>query len=292
VVWTWERPYVLGILNVTPDSFSDGARYPTADDAVAAGLRMVADGADAIDVGGASTRPGASEIDPETERARVLPVVSALAARGLVVSIDSTKAEVADAAMAAGAVILNDVGMGDSPAVLGAVAARHGGAYIAMHARGQPATMRVLTEYGDVVADVCAELRERVGAIERAGVPAGRIIVDPGIGFAKTADQSLKLLANVASLRALGYPVCVGPSRKSFIDAVDAYGLAWHVRPSSAGERIGGTAAAVTQCVLDGVEIVRVHDVAAMAQAARVANAMRTRRVSAGIGAGRGGGGQ
>ncbi len=272
--WDWSRPYMLGIVNVTPDSFSDGGRYAAVDAAVAHALALIDAGADALDVGGESTRPGADPVSARDELARALPVIEALAARVTVpLSIDTMKAEVARAALAAGATIVNDVGMGDAAEALGAVAAHAGAAYIAMHARGVPGTMASLTRYDDLHADVARELAARVRVLESVGVARARILVDPGLGFAKTAAQSLSLLANLAPLRALGYPVCVGPSRKRFIDAVEAFAPSWRVGATRPDERVGGTAAAVTVAVLQGAAVLRVHDVATMRQAARVAHA-------------------
>jgi len=276
--WDWSRPYLLGIVNVTSDSFSGDGRLRT-DDAVRHALTLIEDGADALDIGGESTRPGARPVTEAEELARVIPVLEALAPRVTVpLSIDTTRASVAEAALAAGAEVVNDVGMGAPADVLGAVAAGFGAAYLAMHARGTPATMRSLTAYDDVARDVARSLGEKAAALIAAGVSRDRVLVDPGVGFAKTADQSLALLADLAPVLALGYPVCVGPSRKSFIDAVDAYDAGWRVRPSEPAARLGGTAAAVTAAVLAGAHVVRVHDVAAMRQAARVAHALRLRR--------------
>lgn len=277
VKWDWSRPYVLGIVNVTPDSFSDGGRYATTDAAVAHGERLLAEGADALDIGGESTRPGAAPVPEAEELARVLPVIRALVARGALVSVDTTKSVVAAAALDAGARIINDVGMGEPPGRLGRVAAERGAAYILMHSRGSPATMASLAHYDDPVEDVVAELAAGAEALRNAGLPPSKIILDPGIGFAKRAEQSLSLLANVARLRALGYAVCVGPSRKSFIDAAEAYAPAWSVSPSAPEARVGGTAAAVAFAVAAGAEIVRVHDVGVMRQAARIAHALRLR---------------
>ncbi len=273
-VWDWSRPYILGVLNVTPDSFSDGGRWLGVDAAVDRALAMVSEGADALDIGGESTRPGAAMITPEAERSRVIPVLAAIARRVSVpLSVDTTHREVAREALDVGASILNDVCMGDSAAELAAVVASAGGAYIAMHARGTPMTMATLARYDSPVTDVARELRSRVATIERAGVPPGRILVDPGIGFAKTPVQSIELLADLAPIRALGYAVCVGPSRKSFIAARGAYDPTWAMpEVTPANERQGGTAAAVTACVLQGVQVLRVHDVGVMRQAARVAH--------------------
>lgn len=274
--WDWSRPYLLGVLNVTPDSFSDGGRYRRVDAAIDRAAALIAEGADAVDVGGESTRPGAEPVPAEEELARVVPVIEALTARfATPVSIDTTKSAVARAALAAGAAMLNDVGTGEAPEVLGAAAAAHGAAYLAMHARGTPATMRSLARYDDVVHDVRVELADTARRVTAAGVPAGRVMLDPGLGFAKTGGQSLALLADLAALRSLGYAVCVGPSRKSFLVSDEAHPEGWARDASAADARIGGTAAAVTAAVLQGAEVLRVHDVAAMAQAARVAHALR-----------------
>ena len=283
VSWDWSRPYLLGVLNVTPDSFSDGGLYVGVDAAVDRAAAMIAEGADAIDVGGESTRPGAPAVDEDLELRRVVPVVEALARRFSVpISVDTTKAPVARAALAAGAAILNDVGTGGAPEALGAAAAHYHAVYIAMHARGTPATMRSLARYADPVREVCGELRATAARLVAAGVAAERIILDPGLGFAKTGAHSLALLADLAALRALGYPVCVGPSRKSFLVSDEAHPAGWARDASAAGHRVGGTAAAVALAVAQGAEVVRVHDVAVMAQAARVAHAVALRSGGAG----------
>ncbi len=278
VSWDWSRPYLLGILNLTPDSFSDGGQWLDPARAVERALRMVDEGADALDLGGESTRPGADPVSEEEELRRVVPVMEALARRvGVPLSVDTTKARVAREALAAGATLLNDVGTGDPPAVLGAEAARAGAAYIVMHSRQTPATMAQAARYTDLHAEVTAELGQRARDVVGAGVSPGRVLVDPGLGFAKTAAQSLALLADLAPLRALGYPVLVGPSRKSFIvsEAASCGGL-WPRDASPADARLGGTAAAVVVAVMQGAEVLRVHDVAVMRQAARLAQALRS----------------
>lgn len=276
-VWDWSRPYLLGIVNVTPDSFSDGGLAFTTDAAVAHALSLVAEGADALDLGGESTRPDAQPVSVDEELARVIPVIEALRGRVAVpISIDTTKAAVADAALAAGACVVNDTGVGDDVAALGAVAARRGAAYVAMHARGAPSTMRSLARYDDVVTQVRDALLERAEALALAGVARERILLDPGLGFAKTAEHSLALLANLAPLRALGFPLCVGASRKSFIVAPGAY-PGWPPDGSAPRDRVGGTAAAVALSVAQGAEVHRVHDVAVARQAARVAHALTSR---------------
>lgn len=275
----WNRPVLLGVLNITEDSFSDGGSFLSLDAAIAHALALCDQGADIIDVGGESTRPGARAVDELDERARVVPVVRELARRGVLVSVDTTKSAVASAAFAEGAWILNDVAMGDSIEQLAPIVARARGGYLRMHSRGTPSTMRsdpANTSYPDgVVASVRASLLRDCEAIERAGVERSRVMIDPGIGFAKTARQSLALLGAVSELVSTGYAVCVGASRKSFIDAPDAYDESWGVFSNSPADRLGGTAAAVTASILQGAHAIRVHDVAAMRQAARVAHSIR-----------------
>ncbi len=260
-------PYLMGVLNVTPDSFSDGGRFLDPGAAVEQALRLAEEGADLLDVGGESTRPGGAPVPAEEERRRVLPVLERLAARGFAVpvSVDTSKAEVARAAVAAGAALVNDVrGLAD-PEMARAVA-EAGVPVVIMHMRGTPADMQSRASYRDVVAEVKAELAAALARAAAAGVPAGRTILDPGIGFAKTADHSLRLLSRLGDLAALGRPLLVGPSRKSFIG---------HVTGAPVGDRVPGTLAAVAAAVLGGAAFLRVHDVAAARQAARVAAAIR-----------------
>jgi len=259
----------MGILNVTPDSFAErGARL---DPAAAAddGVRMEADGADLIDVGGESTRPGAEPVSADEERARVLPVIRALRGRVRVpISIDTYKAGVARAAIDAGAAIVNDVsGLKYDPALAGVVA-ESGAAIVLMHTRGKPQTMMAEALYEDVVREIAAELRGSLASATAAGVGIERIIVDPGIGFAKRPAHSYGVLARLPELAAeLGRPLLVGASRKSFLRAA--------VDDRPAPERDWGTAAAVTAAVLAGAHIVRVHAVAEMVQVVRVADQIR-----------------
>ncbi len=261
------RTLVMGILNVTPDSFADGGLHVSADAAVAHGRAMIAAGADIIDVGGESTRPGAEPVDADEERRRVLPVVEQLAASGVVVSIDTTKAVVAREAIARGAAIVNDIsGLQFEPA-LGRVVADGGAALVLMHTRGRPAGMAERAEYGNVVDEVAAELREALARAAEAGVPADAVILDPGIGFAKRPAHSYAAMAGLAALAALGRPILCGPSRKSFL--TEALGTR-----EPAG-RDWGTAAAVAASVLLGAHIVRVHAVAAMMDVVRVADRIR-----------------
>jgi dihydropteroate synthase len=258
----------MGILNVTPDSFAGGVTDP--DEAAAAALRMEADGADIIDIGGESTRPGAEAVPEEEELARVLPVVERLPGRLAVpISIDTYKAVVAERAIAAGACIVNDVsGLGYDP-TLGRVAAASGAGLVLMHTRGRSREMYREAVYGDPVADVTAELELALARADAAGVSRAQVLLDPGLGFAKTSEQSLTVLANLSRFAALGRPLLVGPSRKSFL--VDPRG------PLPPAERDWSTAAAVAAAIIGGAHIVRVHNVAAMAQVARSADAIRQR---------------
>jgi dihydropteroate synthase len=264
-----ERCLVMGILNITPDSFAEASRVVDAPAALDAALRMEADGADLIDVGGESTRPGAEPVSAADELARVIPVIEALAGQVRVpISIDTYKSEVARAAIAAGAAIVNDVtGLRRDPALAGA-AADGGAALVLMHARGSSASMYDEAVYGDVIAEVVAELRDSIRGATGAGVPVERLIVDPGVGFAKRAMHSYGVLARLSEFAAaLDRPVLVGPSRKSFMREA--------VGGRAAVERDWGTAAAVTAAVLAGAHIVRVHAVAEMAQVVRVAEEIR-----------------
>ena len=262
----------MGILNVTPDSFAESSRTIDPDAAVDRALRMEADGADLIDVGGESTRPGADPVEPAEELSRVLPVIRRLSGRIRVpLSIDTYKADVARAAVEAGAAIVNDVsGLRIEPA-LARVAAETGAALVLMHSRGRPKTMNDEAVYADVVADVIRELRESIARAADAGVPRDRIIVDPGVGFAKRASHSYGVLARLPELAAaLDRPLLVGPSRKSFLREA--------VGDRPAIERDWGTAAAVAAAVLNGAHIVRVHTVGEMAQVVRVAEEIRNQQ--------------
>jgi len=264
-----DRTLIMGILNVTPDSFSDGGRLCGVDAAVEAGLRMVEDGADLIDVGGESTRPGAGTVGADEEQARVLPVVEQLAARaGVPVSVDTYKASVADAALGAGATIVNDVsGLRYEPELAAVVAAR-GAAIVLMHTRGRSRDMYGQASYYDVVDEVRDELRESVAFAGSAGIARDRVLVDPGLGFAKEAPHSYEVLARLDEFDELGLPILVGPSRKSFL----ARALDGHVAPD---RRDWATTAAVTSAVLSGAHVVRVHAVAEMRDTVRVADQIR-----------------
>lgn len=272
------RCAVWGVLNVTPDSFSDGGRYLSPEAALAHAARMLDEGADVIDVGGASSRPpgktygrGAAEVPETEELARVLPVVEALSDHGVAVSVDTVRASVARAALSAGAGLVNDVSGGASPDLLEAVAEARA-EVVLMHTRAGGRVDEAVAQYGDVVGDVIAELSEAVERAVSHGVPRERIWIDPGIGFAKTAVQSLTVLGNLDAFVATGYPVLVGASRKSFIAKTLASTGADEPPP---GRRLGGSLAAVAAAVFSGCAAVRVHDVYESVQAARVIEAMR-----------------
>ena len=264
------RTLVMGVLNVTPDSFSDGGKYAAVADAIAHGIRLREHGADLVDVGGESTRPGASRIDPAVERARVLPVIDGLVAAGVPVSIDTMHASTAVAAVGAGAVLVNDVsgGLAD-PEMLPAVA-ELAVPVVLMHWRGHSAAMDDLARYADVVGEVCDELSLRVGAAEQAGVSAARIVIDPGLGFAKDAEHNWQLLRGLDRLALLGRPILVGASRKRFLGSLlaDRGGV-----PRSVDERDVATDAITAVAADRGVWAVRVHDVRGSADAVRVVEA-------------------
>jgi dihydropteroate synthase len=271
---------IWGVLNVTPDSFSDGGRFLAHEDALRHARAMLSDGADVIDVGGASSRPrgsvygaGAEPVSVKEELARVVPVVRALAAQGARVSIDTTQAEVAEAALEAGARIVNDVSCAANDALLDVVVAL-GAEYVLMHTRGGGEVEPPNTTYGDVVGDVLAELLRAVERLERRGVMRDRLWIDPGLGFAKTAEQSLALLAATSAFAATGLRVLSGASRKGFLGELARLPNGERPAPSA---RDAGTAAAVTVAVLGGARAVRVHDVAGGRQAALIAHAVRTR---------------
>ena len=259
----------MGILNVTPDSFSDGGSHVVLDDAVAAGVAMHEAGAAIIDVGGESTRPYAAPVDVETELARVLPVVSALSDRSVPVSIDTQKPEVAAEAVGAGACIVNDVSGLRNPAMAQIVAGAGAGVVI-MHMLGDPGTMQDDPRYGDVVVEVGRYLADRAVAAIEAGIPVESIAIDPGIGFGKTLDHNLALLEHLEALTHFGYPVLVGPSRKGFLGAL----LQPVIGETEADERDGATAAAVALAVVNGARIVRVHNVPLALQVVTIAKAM------------------
>lgn len=262
-----ERTLVMAIINVTPDSFSDGGVRHDPAVAVRDALRMVDEGADLIDIGGESTRPGAAPLDLEEEWRRVGPVIEGLQGRVKVpVSIDTYKAEIARRALDSGAAIVNDISAFTYDPGVASVVAERGAAAILMHNRGRSAAMYERARYVDVVDEVRAELAERIAAAEAAGVPRSRLMIDPGIGFAKQPAQSMEMIAGLAELASLGCPVVSGPSRKSFLQAA--------LGERAPEERVWGTAAAVAASIWLGAHIVRVHDVAAMLDVARVTDAI------------------
>jgi dihydropteroate synthase len=265
----------MGVLNVTPDSFSDGGRYADVGAAIGHAVKMVADGADIIDIGGESTRPGAERVDPATEIARVLPVIRTLAADGITVSIDTTRAEVAAAALEAGAQIVNDVSGGLADPGMAKLVATAGCPWVLMHWRGHSRQMQALAAYDDVVADVCAELSGRVEAAVAAGVDPAQLVLDPGLGFAKTAEHNWALLAQLDALIALGLPVLVGASRKSFLGTLlaDPDGV-----PRPVDRREAATLATTVLAAEVGVWGVRVHDVRSTVDALAVCGAVRRGR--------------
>jgi dihydropteroate synthase len=265
-----DRTLVMGILNVTPDSFSDGGQYATADTAVAAGLRMFYAGADIIDVGGESTRPGATEVSVEEEQKRVLPVVQALVKAGALVSIDTTHAATAAAALEAGAAIINDVSGLSLEPEMAELAARTKVPYILTHRRGDARTMDSLTDYANVAADVAAELAGVRDKLYAAGVTAEQIIVDPGLGFSKTDGQNWELLQNLDVLQAMGHRVLVAASRKRFLGTL----LTVAGKAAPPQERDAASAAVTAISAFRGAWAVRVHDVGASLDAVKVAARM------------------
>jgi dihydropteroate synthase len=266
---------VMGVLNVTPDSFSDGGRYDSVDSAVAHAVDMRSDGADLVDIGGESTRPGADRVPAAIEVARVLPVIRELHAAGVTMSIDTTRAEVAAAALAAGVSVVNDVSGGLADPDMAAVVAEAGCPWVLMHWRGHSRTMRDLAEYDDVVKDVRDELRARVDAALRAGVAPSKIILDPGLGFAKRAEHNWRLSAHLDDIIGLGFPVLVAASRKSYLGAVLA-GADGRPRPPDGRE--AATVATSLLAAQAGAWGVRVHDVLATVDALRVLRATRLAR--------------
>lgn len=255
-------PHVMGILNVTPDSFSDGGRHDDPGKAIAAGLAMREAGADIVDVGGESTRPGSAPLDPAEEQARVLPVVRALAAAGVPVSVDTRHAATMRAALDAGARIINDVSALAHDPDAARVVARAGAAVVLMHMRGTPQTMHEHAEYRDVAAEVACELADRIAAATAAGIAPAHIAIDPGIGFAKGHDDNIRLLDRLGVLHSLGFPLLVGVSRKRVIGTLTGEADPAHRDP--------GSLAAALRAAEAGAAVLRVHDVAGTAQALRV----------------------
>jgi dihydropteroate synthase len=252
--WTArDRVLVMGVLNVTPDSFYDGGRWIEPDRAGRHALEMVAEGADLIDIGGESSRPGSRPVSAEEERGRILPVIEWLADRGdVLISVDTTKAAVADAALAAGATVINDISALRFDPEMASVVAEREAAIILMHMRGTPETMQDDPIYDDPVREVRSFLEERIEVARGAGIPAERILIDPGIGFGKRLRDNIALLAGLSALRTLNAPVMVGLSRKSFLGAI---------LDVPAADRLIGTVAANAMAIAHGAELIRVHDV-------------------------------
>jgi dihydropteroate synthase len=262
-----QRTLIMGIVNVTPDSFSDGGMFSDVDGAVRHGIALIADGADILDVGGESTRPGAEPVEPEEEIARVVPVIEGLVAAepGIAVSVDTRHAQVARAAIEVGASIVNDVSAAADPETLPLVK-ETGVGLVLMHMQGDPRTMQQAPAYGDVVAEVRDRLASRIGAAVAAGVTREHLCVDPGIGFGKDLHHNVALLHDIATFRELRVPIMVGVSRKRFIGQLTGV--------DDPAERTEGTAGAVAWCAAQGVDIVRVHDVLEMARVVAVVDAI------------------
>ncbi len=264
-----DRPLVMGVVNVTPDSFSDGGRFLDAERAVEHGRELVADGADALDVGGESTRPGADAVSAEEEMERVVPVIEGLARVEAAVSIDTAKRSVAEAALDAGATIVNDVTALRGDAEMGGLCAQRDCDVVLMHMQGTPRTMQEDPAYDDVVDDVKAFLAERIEYAIGRGIGEERLWVDPGIGFGKTVEHNLELLRRLGELRDLGRPICIGTSRKSFIGKVTG---------REVDERLAGTIATNVLALAAGADVFRVHDVRELRESLDVAEALLGRR--------------
>lgn len=259
------RPLIMGIVNVTPDSFSDGGRYSTQEAALAHALRLIEEGADVLDIGGESTRPGAAAVPEAEEIERVVPLIAALAGRGVPLSVDTSKPAVMRAALAAGAAIVNDVYALQAPGAIDVVAASDCGVVL-MHMQGVPRTMQLGPHYDDVVAEVLAFLRARLAALGAAGVASDRVAIDPGFGFGKTVEHNFTLLRELSRFTAPGSPVLAGLSRKSMLGAVTGRAL---------GERVTASVVGAVLAVERGARVLRVHDVAATRDGLRVWEAMQ-----------------
>jgi len=259
------RPLIMGIVNVTPDSFSDGGQHPTYGTALAHALRLVEEGADILDIGGESTRPGAADVTLDEELERVVPLVESLAREGVPLSVDTSKPELMRAAIGAGAAIINDVHALQSPGAVDAVAESDCGVVL-MHMQGMPRTMQMAPRYEDVVAEIRVFLRERLGALEAAGVSADRIALDPGFGFGKTVEHNFTLLRELQRFASLGCPVVAGLSRKSMLGTVTGRAV---------GERATASVVGAVLAAERGARVLRVHDVAATRDGLRVWEAMQ-----------------
>ncbi len=261
-----QKTLIMGVLNVTPDSFSDGGKFLKLSDAVSQAVQMTADGADIIDIGGESTKPGAEPVSAKEELRRVLPVIRKLVKKvNVPISIDTYKAEVAEAALSEGASIVNDISGFRFDRKIAKTAARHRAGAVLMHILGTPRDMQSKPAYRNIIKEISDYLKESAGIALRAGVRKESILLDPGIGFGKTIAHNLMLIKKLGEFRKPGYPVLVGPSRKSFIGKI---------LNLPAGERLEGTLAAVSACVLNGASVVRVHDVKETARAVRIIDAI------------------
>jgi dihydropteroate synthase len=262
-----DRTRIMAILNVTPDSFSDGGRYGSHENAIAAGLKLTEAGADILDIGGESSRPGAETVTPEEELHRVIPVIQGLLGKvDIPISVDTTKAVVAREALAAGAEIINDISAMRFDAQMPAVIASSGAAVVLMHMRGAPQTMQQGDlDYASLTGEIIDFFRERLNAAQTAGISDDRIIIDPGLGFGKSRNDNLKLLRYLAEFTVLGRPILTGPSRKSFLS---------HDGDQGPQDRLEGTVAAVTAAIMNGSHLVRVHDVEAVKRAVAIADAI------------------
>lgn len=266
-----KKTYVMGILNTTPDSFSDGGQCQSLAQAVQRAKTMAASGADIIDIGGQSTRPGAETVSPGVELERTIPVIAALRRElDIPISIDTTRAEVAERALEAGADIINDISAATFEPAMLAIAAQRQAPIILMHLRGNPQTMQSLTDYQDLWGEIEQFFRQRVQLARQNGILPEKIILDPGLGFAKTAEQNIELLQNLPGLKQLGFPLLVGPSRKSFIGKI--------LHQPDPQKRVWGTAAACCLAIAKGADLLRVHDVEAMAQVCTMADALWPRK--------------
>lgn len=266
------RTLLMGVVNVTPDSFSDGGRHPTPATAFAHGMALAREGGDILDVGGESTRPGAASVAADEEARRVLPTIAKLAEQGCTVSVDTRKADVAERAIEAGARIVNDVTAGSDPAMFPLIA-RTGAGIVLMHMQGEPQTMQDAPRYADVVKEVARFLLERAHAAERAGVPRSAIVLDPGIGFGKTAEHNLRLLQDLSEIKRLGYPLLVGASRKSFLGALTSEGG----KAPGPTDRLEASLAAHVLAASRGADVLRVHDVRAHRRAFAIADRLEGR---------------
>jgi dihydropteroate synthase len=262
------RPLIMGVLNVTPDSFSDGGRFSSVESAIAQAEKLAADGADLIDIGGESTRPGSQRVDPQEQIRRIVPVLEAAASRlPIVWSVDTRSSQVAAAAIDAGAMVINDISAGrDDPAIL-RLAADQKLPIILMHMQGEPATMQANPHYTNVIAEVKSFFSERIEASKSAGVNPNQILLDPGIGFGKNINHNLTLIREMSRFKDLGRPLVIGTSRKGFIGAISG-----EPQPN---QRLLGTAATVAWSIANGADIVRVHDVEAMLKVVRVIRAIQ-----------------